>query len=75
MADSRTLVDSPIGVSSDCLFNLKSTCAPSRSLRTNLPSINGSTFLGGWNIRGPIQGSPLGDPGMGSRGGQRSILN
>ena len=47
MADSRTLVDSPIGVSSDCLFNLKSTCAPSRSLRTNLPSINGSTFLGG----------------------------
>jgi hypothetical protein len=44
MADSTRLLESTIGVSSDCLFNLKSTCAPSRTLRTNLPSINGYTF-------------------------------
>ena len=30
----------------------------------------GNRVMGIWNIRGPIQGSPLGDPGMGSRGGQ-----
>ena len=28
-----------------------------------------------WNIRGPIQGSPLGDPGMGSRGGHIQKVN
>jgi hypothetical protein len=46
-SDASGLVGNTIGVSSDCLYNLKPTAGSSRAYRASVPSSNASTFTGG----------------------------
>ena len=46
-SDASGLVGNTIGVSSDCLYNLKPTAGSSRAYRASIPSSNASQFVGG----------------------------
>ena len=47
MTDSSALLPNQVGVSNDCLFNLKPSSVRARSYRASVPSSNKSSFVGG----------------------------
>lgn len=46
-SDASGLVGNSIGISDDCLYNLKPTAGGSRTYRASIPSSNASQFVGG----------------------------
>ena len=48
MSDATSLApQNPVGITNDCLYNLKPTCVRARSYRASVPAMNQQTFVGG----------------------------
>ena len=50
MSDSTNIIANQIGVSSECLFKMKASAAPSRSVKCNVIASNAANFVGGTSI-------------------------